>query len=182
MWFLYLFLVTRWAVPFSISSLSATMAPSCTRQLALPLCSQPSRVLPSNSWVQPGPDWPTAGGGSASAATSAPAAPKAKANARVVFCMGGFLRERETFPVRDDRAVAARGGLLPERPAPDAAYRRHGRGFPRWREGGGGRDLSWSFPRKRESSDRSLGGAQRNPGHTARVLNGPRIALRSIRA
>src|SRR5215510_16320765 len=64
MWFLYEFLVTRWPPPPGWPSgrggavdLSATSAPSSTRQLAVPTWSQPSRLLPSNSWVQPVPVW-----------------------------------------------------------------------------------------------------------------------------
>src|SRR5215510_16621114 len=64
MWSLYEFLVTRWPPPPGWPSgrggavdLSATSAPSSTRQLAVPTWSQPSRLLPSNSWVQPVPVW-----------------------------------------------------------------------------------------------------------------------------
>src|SRR5215813_743952 len=56
MWSLYEPLVTRWP-PCCDVDLSATSAPSSTRQLAVPTWSQPSRLLPSNSWVQPVPVW-----------------------------------------------------------------------------------------------------------------------------
>ena len=61
MWSLYEPLVTRWppagGAPGLAVDLSATIAPSSTRQLAAPVWSQPVNVLPSKSWVQPGPDW-----------------------------------------------------------------------------------------------------------------------------
>src|SRR5882762_6610784 len=64
MWFLYEFLVTRWPPPPGWPSarggavdLSATSAPSSTRQLAVPTWVQPSRLLPSNNCVQPLPVW-----------------------------------------------------------------------------------------------------------------------------
>src|SRR5262245_28680736 len=59
MWSLYEFLVTRWPPGPGCAEvdLSATSAPSSTRQLAVPTWSQPSRLLPSNSCVQPVPVW-----------------------------------------------------------------------------------------------------------------------------
>src|SRR5688500_7554552 len=60
---LYFSLVTRWLVPLSALSLSATSSPFSTRQLALgPTLSRAAgTVLPSNSWVQPSPDCAEAG-------------------------------------------------------------------------------------------------------------------------
>src|SRR5712691_2261139 len=82
--FLYEFFVTRWP-PLP---LSATIAPSSTRQLASPVWVQPSKVFPSNSWVQPGPAWLAACGANWMAAKDAPTSPKARANARVeASCM-----------------------------------------------------------------------------------------------
>src|SRR5712691_8675307 len=95
MWFLYELLVTRWPPPPGWPSgragavdLSATSAPSSTRQLAVPTWSQPFMVLPSNSWAQPGPVWPAAGGATWRAAKPAMMSPEARAKARVeVICM-----------------------------------------------------------------------------------------------
>src|SRR5215470_18658831 len=56
MWSLYEPLVTRWP-PCGDVDLSATSAPSSTRQLAVPTVVQPSRLLPSNNCVQPVPVW-----------------------------------------------------------------------------------------------------------------------------
>jgi hypothetical protein len=47
------------------------MAPSSTRQLAVPTWSQPLSVRPSKSWVQPVPVWLLAGGAICSAAMPA---------------------------------------------------------------------------------------------------------------
>ncbi len=58
---LYLFLVTRWEESL-LASLSATTAPSSSRQLLSPTRSQSPILLASSSVTQPSPLWPEAGG------------------------------------------------------------------------------------------------------------------------
>src|SRR5690606_1929143 len=67
---LYASLLTRYAGSLLVR-LSATTAPSSTRQLVSPTLFQPSRLVPSSSTVQPGPSWAWTAGGAATATTRA---------------------------------------------------------------------------------------------------------------